>query len=95
VLELWVNSSSPPRTQMIMVSDQPICYGFRRLCSRAAVLSASGVLRQQVSQRVQQEVAGPEVGCGGPDELAWNEFKEVLAGDQVQRSTSSLMGSSG
>ena len=30
---------------------------------------------QRVGQRVQQEVAGPEVVCGGPDELARDEFE--------------------
>ena len=33
------------------------------------------VLQKRVSQRVQQEMAGPEVGGGGPDELAGDEFK--------------------
>ena len=30
---------------------------------------------ERVGQRVQQEVAGPEVACGGPDVPAWDELE--------------------
>src|SRR5215472_6913522 len=40
----------------------------------------AGVPQQRVGQRVQQEVAGPEVGCGGPDPLGWDEFKNGPCG---------------
>ena len=30
---------------------------------------------ERVGQRIQQEVAGPEVSCGGPDVPAWDELE--------------------
>jgi hypothetical protein len=44
-------------------------------CGDAAKALRRPVLQQRVGQGVQQEVAGSEVGCGGPDALAWDEFE--------------------
>ena len=74
-----------PGDHAVILAAQPAVVLWRHGCSpvtqsgpkrHAAVKSLRRqVLQQRVGQRVQQVMAGPEVGCGGPDELARDEFE--------------------